>query len=137
MLDILNTTRQNPPHITQGDFVFIKETILGKKYDLSLVFIGDKKSKKLNSQFRKKDYVPNILSFPIDKDSGEIFINLKKAISEAKNFATKDEPQYEWDMNSKNYVKFLFIHGCLHLTGLDHGKKMEKLEEKFSKKFLS
>lgn len=126
MLDITNTTKQKPPRLTREDFVVIQEAILGKKYELSLVFIGDTKSKKLNWQFRKKTYVPNVLSFPIDKDSGEIFINLKKASSEAKDF----------DMTPKQYIKFLFIHGCIHLKGLYHGKEMEKLEDKFSKKFL-
>lgn len=125
MLDIKNTTKQKPL-LNEVDFVVIKDAILGKKYELSLVFVGDKQSKKLNLQFRKKDYVPNILSFPIDKDSGEVFINLKKSISEAKDF----------DLTPKKYIKFLFIHGCLHLKGLDHGKEMEILEEKFSKKFL-
>jgi ssRNA-specific RNase YbeY (16S rRNA maturation enzyme) len=53
----------------------MKESVLGKKYELSLVFIGDKKSKSLNKKFRNKDYKANILSFPIDNDMGEIFIN--------------------------------------------------------------
>ena len=125
MLDILNTTKQKPLS-KEADFVVIQEAILGKKYELSLAFIGDHKSKKLNYRFRKKTYIPNVLSFPLDNESGEIFINLKKATSEAKEF----------EMTPKQYIKFLFIHGCLHLTGLDHGKEMDKLEEKFSKKFI-
>ena len=125
MLDIRNTTKQKPLS-KEADFVVIKEAILGKKYELSLAFVGDQKSRKLNYQFRKKAYIPNILSFPLDEDSGEIFINIKKSRTEAEEF----------DMTPKQYIKFLFIHGCLHLTGLDHGEKMEKLEDKFSKKFL-
>lgn len=105
-------------------FSKIKDEILGKKYDLSLVFSGDQEIKKLNKTYCHKNYTPNILSFPLDKDSGEIFINLK--------IAEKESPKYEMDY--KTYVLFLFIHGCLHLKGHDHGKKMENLEDKFLKK---
>jgi len=62
----------------------IKESILGKKYELSLVFIGDKLSKKLNKNYRQKDYGANILSFPLDKNSGEIFINIPNSKKECK-----------------------------------------------------
>ena len=62
----------------------IKENILGKKYTLSLVFIGDKLSKTLNQDYRQKDYGANILSFPLDKNSGEIFINIPNSQKECK-----------------------------------------------------
>jgi probable rRNA maturation factor len=116
MLDIKNTTRQKMP-ANKAKFLSIKNDILGKNYELSLVFIGDQKSKKLNWQFRKKKYIPNVLSFPIDKNMGEIFINLKQAKKE----------------NTDSL--FLFIHGCLHLKGHKHGKEMEKLEDKYFKKY--
>jgi ssRNA-specific RNase YbeY (16S rRNA maturation enzyme) len=62
----------------------MKDKVLGKKYELSLVFIGDKKSLSLNKQFRKKNHIANVLSFPIDADLGEIFINYPNAKKEAK-----------------------------------------------------
>lgn len=124
MFSISNTTKQKPLS-SEEDFFCIKNEVLGKDYELSLVFVGDKKSQKLNWQFRKKTYTPNVLSFPIDKKTGEIFINLK--------VAKKESPEFE--MTEKNYIKFLFVHGCLHLKGLDHGPKMEKEEAKFIKKF--
>jgi len=103
----------------------MKEAVLGKKYELSLVFVGDAISRRLNKKYRKKDKATNILSFPLTKDNGEIFINLK--------IAKKDAPKFEKSYN--NFVKFLFIHGCLHLKGFEHGVGMEKMEEKFSKEF--
>ena len=125
MFDIVNKTKQSPIS-KDSDFVAIKEKILGKKYELSLVFVGEKTAKKLNKQYRSKTYVPNILSFPISETSGEIFICLKTISKECKEF----------DMSPIQYEKFLFIHGCLHLTGLDHGEEMEKQENKFKKLFL-
>ncbi len=41
----------------------------------------------------------------------------------------------EFERPYDNFLIFLFIHGCVHLKGYDHGAKMEKVEEKFRKKF--
>jgi len=124
-LSLTNNTKSNLPF---GELFFtkIKIAILKKDYELSLVFVGDKKSKELNKKYRNGNYVPNVLSFPIDKKTGEIFINPNQAKKEAAKF----------EMTYKKFLIYLFIHGCLHLTGLDHGKKMDALEEKFLKLFV-
>jgi probable rRNA maturation factor len=124
LLEIKNSTKNSLP-FGKLFFVSIAQEILGKNYELSLVFLGDKKAKDLNIKYRNKNYVPNILSFPIDEQSGEIFINLNKCKKEF----------LKYNLSYKNYLIFLFIHGCLHLKGLDHGSKMENLEQKYLKKF--
>lgn len=124
MLNITNTTKQSPIS-KDSDFVSISERVLGKRYELSLVFVGEKAAKKLNQDYRQGDYVPNVLSFPLSESAGEIFICLKKIKKECADF----------EMKPAQYEKFLFIHGCLHLKGHDHGDKMEKLEKKFIKEF--
>ena len=120
-----NNTKSSLP---QGElfFVKIKEEILKKDYDLSFVLVGDKKSKELNLKYRNGNYIPNVLSFPIDKNAGEIFINPNQAKKECAKF----------EMTYKNFLVYLFIHGCLHLKGLDHGKKMDVLEAKYLKAFV-
>jgi probable rRNA maturation factor len=123
-LEINNSTKNSLPH-SRLFFVKMAEKILGKKYDLSLVFLGDKKAKELNIKYRNKNYVPNILSFPIDEQNGEIFINLNKC---KKEFS-------KYNLTYKDYIIYLFIHGCLHLKGFDHGLEMEKLESKYLKIF--
>jgi probable rRNA maturation factor len=124
MFEIKNLTKSNSP-IDELLFVRIKEKILGKKYELSLVFVGDKKAQNLNRIYRQKNYIPNVLSFPVDKNTGEIFINLKQIKKEAPKF----------EMNYQIITKYMFIHGCLHLAGYDHGSEMEKLEKKYLKMF--
>jgi probable rRNA maturation factor len=106
-------------------FVAIKDKILGKDYELSLVFATKSLSKKLNNIHRGKNYPTNILSFPLDKKSGEIFIEPVKARLDAPEF----------DMNYTKFIKFLFIHGCLHLKGMQHSSTMDKAEKKFLKIF--
>lgn len=119
---ISNTTRSKTPKIP---FEEIKNKALGKKYSLSLVFVGDKKSQQLNNAYRGKNKPTNCLSFLLDKTSGEIFINLSKAKKEAKNF----------DRKFDNFIAFLFIHSLMHLKGMDHSSTMEKAEEKIRKVF--
>ncbi len=104
----------------------IKDEILGKDYELSFVFASPPLSKKLNRIYRGKDKPANVLSFPLSKNSGEIFIDLATAKKEAEDFG----------MTLKQFSKFLFIHGLLHLKGLSHGAKMKQTEKKLLKKFL-
>ena len=123
-LKISYTVKKAP--IKDGVFLHkIKNSILGKKYDLNIYFVGPKKIKKINQQYRKKDYVTDILSFPFPGDDfGEIYLCMNKVKSKAKLF----------DTTTENYLNYLFIHGMIHLTGLDHGEEMDKLEKKFTKK---
>lgn len=119
---ILNTTKGKLPRLY---FVDIKNAALGKQYDLSLVFIGGTKSRRLNRVYRGKDKATNILSFELSKNSGEIFIDLNLAKKQAKKFERKEN----------NFIGFLFIHGLMHLKGMDHGDRMEKAEAKLRTRF--
>lgn len=101
-------------------FTKIKNSVLGRSYSLSLVFIGKTLSRRLNRIYRKKDRSTNILSFPLSNKSGEIFIDLETAEKEATDF----------EMTFPKFVTFLFIHGLLHLKGMEHGAKMERAEKK-------
>ena len=121
-LSITNTTKDKLPRLP---FAKMAEAVLGKEYECSLVIIGSKKSRELNRTYREKDNSTNILSFPLDENEGEIFLDLKKTRTEAPLF----------DRSYINFVGFLFIHGLLHLKGLDHGTKMENAEKKIRSLF--
>jgi len=103
----------------------IKDDILGKKYVLSLAFVGATRAQKLNVEHRNKTYIPNVLSFPLQENTGEVFIAPVVAKTEAKKF----------DMTVNGYIGFLFIHALLHLKGLDHGDTMDKAEKKYCLKY--
>jgi rRNA maturation RNase YbeY len=106
-------------------FLPIKEKILGKKYDLTVAFCSPAESQARNKAYRGKDYPTNILSFPLSEKEGEICICLSVARRDAKNF----ELAYD------KFLRLLFIHGCLHLKGHDHGSTMEKLEDAYLRAF--
>lgn len=103
----------------------IKNDILGSRYNLSLCFAGAKRAQQLNQNYRQKTYVPNVLAFPLTATTGEIIITPTVARREAKHF----------DMSVSGYIGFLFIHGCLHLKGHDHGATMEKAERRYCTKY--
>lgn len=117
---IANTARHSLPRVP---FSMMKEKVLGKEYTLSLVFVPPGKMQKLNHQYRDKDTPTDILSFPLSKKNGEIYICM--------SVVKKKAPQF--GMETSTYLPFLFVHGMLHLQGQDHSKKMEALEKKFCK----
>jgi len=110
------------PSLPYGE---MKNIILGQQYELSLGFIGKKKAKIINFQTRQKTYAPNVLSFPYTPKCGDIVICPAVAKTEAADF----------NLSVDGYIGFLFIHGLLHLKGLDHGTQMSRLEKQYLKKF--
>jgi rRNA maturation RNase YbeY len=119
---IKNTTRGPVPRLP---FEAIAHAVLGSKYDLSLVICGDQLARRMNREYRKKSYKPNVLSFPLSKNEGEIFLNVRCAERESRKF----------DVPLKQRLALLFVHGLFHLKGLDHGQKMERNEQAILKRF--
>jgi len=113
MFQITNLSRKK---ISKNNWEKIKDEVLGKQYDLSLVFAGNSLMKKLNLKYRKKNLAANVLSFPLSKNQGEIFINL----------AQKKYPTH-----------LLLIHALLHLKNFRHGVRMKKQEVKLIEKYFN
>lgn len=103
----------------------IARAVLGRRYCLSLVICGDELARRMNRAYRNKDYTPNVLSFPLDKYSGEIFLNIRQAQREAKQMGIAVRAR----------LAHLFVHGCFHLAGYDHGEKMEQREDNILSRF--
>lgn len=123
-VDITNFTRGNVPY-KDLPLCAITEKVLGKNYELSLVFVGDTRSRNLNKIYRGKDKPTNILSFELSKTMGEIVINPRLAKKQAPKFGR----------TYKNFLAFLFIHGVHHLKGMQHSSTMDEAEEKIRKIF--
>lgn len=125
MLDFSNTTKQKVS-LSESLLKKIADDILDTSYDVSIVIVGDKRARALNQKYRGKDYIPNVLSFPIDDTMGEIFLNPKTAELEASKF----------DLSVTHYLYYLLIHSMLHLKGFDHGDEMSTKENFYMKKFF-
>ncbi len=115
---IINKTKSKLPRLP---FVSIKEKILGKKYDLSVSFLKPVDQKKINKKYRNKNKTTNVLSFSLSQKSGEITFDPSQVKRDAPNF----------DMSYPKFLKYLFIHGCLHLKGFEHSSTMDKEEKKY------
>jgi probable rRNA maturation factor len=67
----------------------------------------DAELKRLNREFRKKDYATDVLSFP---GSQELAISYRRARTQAAEFSHRVEDE----------IRILMLHGVLHLLGMDH-----------------
>jgi rRNA maturation RNase YbeY len=121
-LTIVNKTKGKLPRLPFAD---MKNKALGADYELELIFVGPKEMHHINLTTRGKDKPTNILSFPLDTTSGQIFI--------CPSYAKKEAPDF--DRPFDNYLAFLFIHGLIHLKGYDHGSTMENEERKIRAAF--
>ena len=119
---LINETKSKIPSIP---FEGIKDACLGEAYSLNLIFTTSERIKQLNTIYRDKEAATDILSFPISDTEGEIYISETESRAEAKKFGR------DYD----NFIGFLFIHGCTHLKGHDHGDIMEGIEIEIRKKF--
>lgn len=122
LVDIKRTIRGPVPRIP---FEKMAGAILAEGYELSLVVCGDALARRMNATYRKKAYAPNVLSFPLGKREGEIFLNIRKAEREARLFGTTLSAR----------AALLFVHGCFHLKGLQHGRTMEHAEKRVLARF--
>jgi rRNA maturation RNase YbeY len=66
-----------------------------------------------------------VLSFPYSASEGELFICPREAARQAPLFG----------MHTDGFIGYLFIHGCLHLKGYNHGSTMSRAERNFVKQF--
>jgi len=122
MVGIKKTIRGPAPRIP---FERIAQKVLGNHYELSLVICGDRLAQRMNKAYRKKNYSPNVLSFPLSAREGEIFLNIPAVKRESKRYGNP----------LRERTALLFVHGCLHLKGLRHGRTMETTEKRVLREF--
>ena len=114
-------------------------------FKISVLLCGEVKIKKLNCDYRNKDKVTDVLSFPTfetlrkakSKNDftgtlillGDLAICHQKIIKQAKDF----------DISYLDEFIHLFLHGTIHLMGYDHeiSSKEEKLMEDLENQALS
>lgn len=118
----VNETRATPPRVA---FDELKNEALGRAYGLTLIFVSPARIKKLNLIYRGKNRATDILSFPLSKSEGEIYLCLAEIKKEARREG----------LTLEKMLSSLFIHGCVHLKGYDHGATMERIEQKIRNRF--
>ena len=113
-----------------------KYKFIKKKVSLTILLSNNRNIKRLNKKFRDKNKSTDILSFPFEKK-----INLKKSSYLGDiviSYEFMDKSKKLDNLEFKDRVIKIFIHGFLHLLGYDHiktkdFKKMLNEEEKIYK----
>lgn len=85
-----------------------------KTLEVSLVFLNENDAKKLNWNYRCKDYPTDILSFSSDDPAsmGELVLCPQVISRQAK----------EHGLTLEDELGYIVLHGVLHLLGYDHEK---------------
>ncbi len=87
------------------------------KMDLTIVFLDTAAAKKINREFRGKNYATDILSF----DGGELVLCPQVLKRQAK--------EHRHSFNAE--LGYMLIHGVLHLKGFDHEKSKSAAAKMF------
>ena len=97
--------------------------------EVTVRFVGSEEGRRLNRDYRKKDYATNVLSFPYEPGAGlcgDLVLCMPVVESEAG----------EQGKSLEAHFAHLIVHGMLHLQGYDHetgrddAERMEALERK-------
>lgn len=121
-ISVANKTRASVPRLPFAD---IANAVVGKTYELSVAFVTPFEARRIARTYKGKDYAANVLSFRLDKKSGELIICPATAKREAPDFGR----------TYREHMLALFIHGLLHLDGHTHGGTMEKQEIRLIRKY--
>jgi len=100
-----------------------REVARGRRFDCLIT--GDSELRRLNREFRGKDYATDVLSFPgQDGHLGDLAISVMRARAQAREFGHTTEQE----------LRILMLHGVLHLLGHDHetdSGRMARLEKRW------
>lgn len=111
---------------------------------LTVAFVRDRAIRKLNQEFRDKNYATDVLSFPASDDPDEVFIDSSsEAVDDLGDIViAADTARRQADEAGHPFereVSELVIHGTLHLCGYDHetdNGEMNRLELKLRRRIL-
>ena len=133
------TKKIKKPHIFFNSLVQVfpkKYRFIKKKVSLTILLSNNKNIKKLNKKFRNKNKSTDVLSFPSEKKIDIKKIHYLGDIIISYEFMNKSKTLS--NLEFKDNVTKVFIHGFLHLLGYDHiklkdFKKMLSEEKKIYK----
>jgi probable rRNA maturation factor len=139
MIEINNLTS----HSIEEEFLkkIIREILKDeskKEVQLSFVFVGEERIKKLNKRYLKKNRITDVLAFPVRRTKSEKFkignsreIQFLGEIVICPQKVKKNSKRFK--VTFKRELARVSIHGILHLLGYNHQKDKktaEKMKEK-------
>ena len=141
-MEVTVLNRQRSHRIHREDLtVFLRQlaqTCPGTAVDtLALRLVSDRKMREYNRDFRGRDASTDVLSFPAERQFvppgerhlGDIVISVTTAAAQAESAGHSLQRE----------LKYLALHGYLHLLGYDHEKDkgtMLRLQQKLRRRLL-
>jgi probable rRNA maturation factor len=118
---VFSDARRRINHRVLGAFARRLRDEVARGQSFHCLITGDARLRRLNRDFRGKDHVTDVLSFPAAKSSpfvpaddgsilGEIAISAPRAAAQARMLGHSLETE----------ISILMLHGVLHLLGMDH-----------------
>ena len=100
---------------------------------IAIVVVGRAEGRRLNREFRQKDYATNILTFPY-AGAPDVRADLVICVPVAKSEARAQRRPLD------HHLAHLVVHGTLHACGMDHqdnaeAEQMEALETAVLRRF--
>lgn len=141
MIRVLFNNRQDELEITKEHKnkirIAVRETLKAQRergdFEVSVSFVSNDEIKSLNKDYRNKDSVTDVLSFPLDdvgedgyRILGDIVLSTKKIIEQALEF------NHSFDRE----LIYMVVHSMLHLLGYDHMNPREKVEMRSREKVI-
>lgn len=99
------------PALRHAAYVMRERVAQGRPF--TCLITNDRELRRLNREFRSKDYPTDVLSFPAAASGGglgEMAISVNRAAAQADELGHSVEAE----------IQILMLHGLLHLLGYDH-----------------
>ena len=105
-----------------------RDVAKGRTFDCLVA--GDEELRRLNREYRRKDYATDVLSFPSTGGAflGDLAISSERAREQAREYGHSTEDE----------LRILMLHGVLHLLGYDHetdAGRMARVEKRWRSRF--
>ena len=102
--------------------------------EIGVTIVGDEEILELNREYREKDSVTDVLSFPQFSGHEELLADLLDSDSDAESligdvvicFDQAERQAEEYGTGITREVLYLFVHSVMHLFGYDHMEEDER-----------
>lgn len=113
------------------------ENIIGN-FEISISFVDNEQIKELNSNFRNKYAVTDVLSFPMIDDFDDIIeTDIPNLLGDIViSFPKAEEQAKEYNHSLLREICFLVCHSMLHLLGYDHMEEDDRVVMEEKQKYI-